>query len=75
MEPSAPTNTQTISNTQPADELELLTASEAGRMLKANPSTVYRLLQTGAIPSIRFGRLVRITRKDLSDFILSHRTV
>lgn len=52
----------------PANEpaLEMLTPPEVAKLLGLNKSTVYRLIQTGAMPSVKIGRSVRVRRADLA---------
>jgi len=58
---------------QVVGELELLTADEVGALIKADASTVYRLMRSGEIQTVRFGRLVRVRKVDLERFISEHR--
>ena len=52
--------------------LQLLTLSEAAKILKVDPTTIGRLAQKGEIAAVRVGRSVRIRKQDLEDFIISH---
>jgi excisionase family DNA binding protein len=47
---------------------ETMTVAEAASGLNLHPQTVYRLCQTGALTSYRFGRAVRIPRKAIEQF-------
>lgn len=47
----------------------LLKPMEVAMILDISRSLAYRLLQTGAIPSIRFGTTVRVRAVDLYEFI------
>lgn len=40
--------------------MRLLTTTEAARLLDLHPQTVYRKCQRGELPSVRFGRTIRI---------------
>jgi len=51
----------------------LLTAKEAAKILVISASKMYYLIQTREIPSVRFGRSVRIQEKDLDEFIARQR--
>ncbi len=53
-------------------KFDLLTAEEAASLLKVAPNTVYRLIRSGEIRVVRFGRSVRIRREDLERFIEEH---
>ena len=46
-----------MSDTSPAKLL--LTAKEAARLLSISPRTLWSLTQSGVIPCVRWGRLVR----------------
>ena len=41
---------------------EVLTVGEAARLLRVSEKTIYRLITTGSIPVLRFGRAIRIPR-------------
>jgi excisionase family DNA binding protein len=57
----------TISPTTPADQLpEYLTPNEAKDYLRLSRATVYDLLRRGELPSLRFGRAIRIPRTALT---------
>ena len=47
----------------------LLTAREISQILHLSHSTVYQLLQRGDLPSVRFGRSVRVRPEDLEKFL------
>lgn len=44
---------------------ELLTPEEARHVLRVSRNGMYDLLKTGAVPSIKYGRLIRIKRTEL----------
>ncbi len=48
---------------------QLLTYREAAEILGVAKRTVWTLVQTGAVPAVRFGRSVRIDPQDLARFI------
>jgi excisionase family DNA binding protein len=50
-------------------ELDLITAIEMAKILKISKALSYRMLAEGAIPSVRFGKTVRIKPEDLQKFI------
>jgi excisionase family DNA binding protein len=54
------------------DPLQLLTADEAAALLHNHRSTIYDMMQNGEIPTVKYGRSVRIRRQDLEQFIISH---
>jgi len=56
----------TITPSTPLRELpEFLTPAQVQVYLQVGRSTIYELLRTGAIPSRRFGRQIRIPREAL----------
>ena len=44
---------------------DLLTPADAQAFLQVSRNTMYDLLRTQAVPSIRFGRLIRIPKSSL----------
>lgn len=55
-----------------ASGLRLLTAQDAAAMLQVHEATVYRMMQQGEIPCVKFGRSRRIRPQDLDAFIQSN---
>ena len=54
-------------------EHELFTVQQVAGLLKVTPATVYRWLDSGKLPKVRFShRAVRIRPKDLERFIKEH---
>ena len=51
-----------------------LTPQEVADLLKLTRRTVYRWIESGELPVIRFGSAYRITESDLRDFIEARRT-
>jgi len=47
----------------------LLKPVEVARRLSISRELVYRLIQTGSLPSVRFNRTVRVQDSDLEAFI------
>jgi len=47
----------------------LLKPNEIAALLNISQSFVYHLLQTGAIPAVRLGKVVRIRPADLVEFV------
>jgi excisionase family DNA binding protein len=52
---------------------DLLKILEAAEILKMGKSTVYKLVSTKELPSIRIGRMIRISREDIDKFLSDHR--
>lgn len=70
MAPPPPT-AQPTGTSAPADaasSLTLLTVEEAARRLSLGRTTLYALLKTGAINSVKVGRLRRIPTEALTDY-------
>jgi excisionase family DNA binding protein len=53
----------------------LHTIDEAAELLNMSPRTVRRLIESGALPVHRFGRLVRIADADLVVLLAASRSV
>lgn len=53
----------------------LRTIDEAAELLNVSPRTVRRLIESGALPVHRLGRLVRIADPDLAAFLAASRSV
>jgi excisionase family DNA binding protein len=53
----------------------LRTIDEAAELLNVSPRTVRRLIESGALPVHRLGRLVRIGDLDLAAFLAASRSV
>jgi excisionase family DNA binding protein len=52
----------------------LLKPEEVAQMLALGRSTVYELIATGALPSIRVGKVIRVRREDLQRWVESTRS-
>lgn len=60
-------------NTQTEELTEyLMNPEEVRQYLGLGRTYTYRLLATGAIPSVRIGRLRKVRRADLEEFIEAH---
>jgi excisionase family DNA binding protein len=53
----------------------LRTIDEAAELLNVSPRTVRRLIESGALPVHRLGRLVRIGNSDLAAFLGASRSI
>lgn len=53
-------------------ERELLRANEVARLLNVGRSTVYELIARRELPVIRIGRLVRVPRLALEEWIVAN---
>jgi excisionase family DNA binding protein len=56
-------------NTQTDELTELMSPDEVRQYLGLGRTYTYHLLATGAIPSVRIGRLRKVRRTDLEEFI------
>jgi excisionase family DNA binding protein len=52
---------------------DLLSIPEVCQELDMGKSWVYQKLKSGEIPSIRLGRLIKVRRADLEEYLNSHR--
>ena len=50
----------------------ILTAGEVAKILRISKSKVYRMMQQGEIPSVKFDRTSRVRHQDLDAFIQNH---
>jgi excisionase family DNA binding protein len=57
-------------------EHELMTIKEVADYLRVSEATIYRLMKTGELPSIKFSakRFTRVRRSNLMDYIERHST-
>ncbi|WP_035782991.1 helix-turn-helix domain-containing protein [Arthrobacter sp. H14] len=49
--------------------IELLTVDEAAHMLRVSRMTVYRQIHSGELPSVRFGRSIRIPASAIEAYL------
>lgn len=47
----------------------LMDVREVAEFLRVSKSMVYKLAETGCLPAVRIGRLVRFTRRDVDSFV------
>ena len=45
---------------EPRRQAEVLTAAEAAELLRISVKTVYKAVENGQLPVLRFGRIIRI---------------
>jgi excisionase family DNA binding protein len=53
----------------PPANTDVLTVAEVAAVLRVSPMTVYRLLHSGELPSIRVRRSFRIRRTDVDEYL------
>lgn len=51
---------------------KLLRSEEVAEILNISESLAYKLMKNGDIPTVRFGRSVRVRPQDLEEFIRSN---
>jgi excisionase family DNA binding protein len=69
-----PSATTSAANPTSAEGRLLLTVEEAADQLGVGRTVMYRLLSSGAVKSVTLGRLRRIPRECLSDFVADLRS-
>lgn len=53
----------------------LLKVEEVSKALRLSKPMIYKLIQSGKLPFIRFGSAIRLTREDLASFVQTQRRV
>lgn len=53
--------------------IEWLSTATAAEMLGVQSRTLYRFIDEGRLPAYRFGRVIRVMRADLEQFVVSCR--
>lgn len=51
------------------DDTEYMTVPEVARLLRLNKSTVYNFVKHGRLPATRTGDAIRISRRDLKEYL------
>ena len=54
---------------EPFTEARLLTATEVADLMRVSRMTVYRLIKTGEMPSLRVGRGYRFREEDVQEYL------
>lgn len=49
--------------------VDWLSTADAARSLGITPRTLYRFIDQGELPAYRFGRVIRVKKKDVDAFI------
>lgn len=56
-----------------AEATRWLGTTEAAERLGVVPRTLYRMIDEGAIPAYKMGRVIRLRAGDLDDYLEAHR--
>ena len=56
---------------QPLSKMRFLTVGEVAEMMRVSTMTVYRLVHSGELPAVRFGRSFRIPESAVSSIVFS----
>ena len=56
---------------QPLSQMRFLTVGEVAEMMRVSTMTVYRLVHSGELPAVRFGRSFRIPESAVSSIVFS----
>jgi len=56
---------------QPLSQMRFLTVGEVAEMMRVSTMTVYRLVHSGGLPAVRFGRSFRIPESAVSSIVFS----
>ena len=54
------------------NEVRFLTVAEVAEMMRVSKMTVYRLVQSGELPAIRFGRSFRVPESAVASVVENH---
>lgn len=58
-----------MGDAEQTEEIDWLSSGEAARRLGIATRTLYRLIDDGQVPAYRFGRVIRLRRRDVDDYI------
>jgi excisionase family DNA binding protein len=54
-------------------EESVLTTRDAAKYIQVNHRFIEKLVKSGDLPATRFGKIIRILKRDLDDFMWRHR--
>jgi excisionase family DNA binding protein len=54
------------------DDVRFLTVAEVAEMMRVSKMTVYRLVHSGELPAIRFGRSFRVPESAVASAVSNH---
>lgn len=57
---------------QDLEDVRFLTVAEVAEMMRVSKMTVYRLVHSGELPAIRFGRSFRVPESAVADALNNH---
>jgi excisionase family DNA binding protein len=58
-----------LMKTQQSRSFTLMRAAEVAQVLNVSASLAYKLMESGAIPTVRMNRSVRVRPEDLNEYI------
>ena len=50
-------------------EVKLMTVAEVAAVMRVSKMTVYRLVHSGELPSVRVGRSFRVAEEDVNEYL------
>ena len=59
-------------NTSPIGELQLLTPEDIMLAMRLSRSSVYKLLKSGEIPTVKVGKMLRVNKSDFEHWLAGH---
>jgi excisionase family DNA binding protein len=67
-------NSMTQSNKEPLTTEHYLTVLEIAEMSRVSKMTIYRLIESGKLPSVRFGSNYRVPKSAVENYIKTNTT-
>jgi excisionase family DNA binding protein len=59
-------------NTSPIGELQLITPEDIMLAMRLSRSSVYKLLKSGEIPTVKIGKMLRVNKSDFEHWLTGH---
>ena len=59
-------------NTSPIGELQLITPEDIMLAMRLSRSSVYKLLKSGEIPTVKIGKMLRVNKSDFEHWLAGH---
>nr|WP_243443093.1 helix-turn-helix domain-containing protein [Herbaspirillum sp. B39] len=70
--PVRPPNRYGFAMAADLDDVKFLTVAEVAEMMRVSKMTVYRLVHSGELPAIRFGRSFRVPESAVAHAVANH---